>query len=596
MPEGASLTQTVWNLKEADKTIRNRLTSTLDVTPITAQLLVNRQITDPEKASTFINPSMHDLLDPSTFSSMEVAVSRIRSALRGDENILVFGDYDVDGITATSTLLNFFSLIDRQVEAYVPDRLEEGFGLNIDTVKRLLKQHDPDLVITVDCGTSNLDEISYLKKQDVDTVVLDHHEPPPELPPATAILNPKCGGSGYPFSGLCASGVAFKLAWGIAKNLSDQKKVEPEFRDFLVDSMGMAALGTIADQVPLVSENRIFASYGLSSLSKTSIPGLQALLDQMGISGDDVDTGDVGYKIAPPLNAAGRLQESQLGLELFQARSRDEAKEITETLEEINNERRTLQRNVVKDAEEKIDQLNLDDEPVIVLADDDWHPGVIGIAASRIVDRYSRPCVLIGTGLEPARGSARAPDGFELHSAFEACTDLLVKHGGHANAAGLSIHEEHIDAFRDELKDRASSLDVFDSGGGVQQNIDIDLEIFLPNLDWRLLQEIQKLEPHGLGNPQPVFASVGLEVSEPPELMGDSGDHLSFRVTQGGVERRVVGFGMGNEISTLDQISSDQLALAYKPVVNEWRGRRSIELHLVDIQDRDNLQLSESTA
>ncbi len=590
------MTDTVWNLQEADKATRNRLTSMLDITPITAQLLVNRQITDPDNASKFINPSMHDLLDPSTFSSMDAAVSRIRGALRDGENILVFGDYDVDGITATSTLLNFFNLIDREVDAYVPDRLEEGFGLNIDTVKRLLKKHDPDLLITVDCGTSNLEEISYLRDQDVDTIVLDHHEPPPEIPPADAILNPKCADSGYPFSGLCASGVAFKLAWGLAKNLSDQKKVKPEFRDFLVDSMGMAALGTIADQVPLVSENRIFASYGLSSLSKTSIPGLQALLDQMGISGEDVDTGDIGYKIAPPLNAAGRLQQSELGLELFQARSMDRAKEITGTLEEINKERRKLQRNVVKDAEEKIDQLNLNDEPVIVLADDDWHPGVIGIAASRIVDRFSRPCVLIGTGLEPARGSARAPDGFELHAAFESCTDLLVKHGGHANAAGLSIHEEHIEEFREQLNQRASSLDIFDSGGGLQQQVDVDLEIFLPNLDWRLLQEIDKLAPHGLGNPQPVFASVGMEVSEPPELMGDSGDHLSFRVTQGGVERRVVGFGMGNEISTLDQIPSDQLALAYKPVINEWRGRRSIELHLVDIQDRENLKLSESTA
>lgn len=586
----------VWNLKQSSRSEKDRLTRQLEITPITAQLLVNRDITCPESASTFIDPSMQDLEDPEEFDAMGPAVSRVRNALRSDEEILVFGDYDVDGITATSTLLNFFDLINREVDTYVPDRLDEGFGLNMDTTRRLLQEYEPDLVVTVDCGTSSLEEIAFLDQNGVDTIVVDHHEPPAQLPPATAILNPKTDGSGYPFSELCASGVAFKLVWGIAKKLSDQKKVKPEFRDFLVDSMGMAALGTIADQVPLVSENRIFARYGLSALSRTSIPGLQALIDEAGISGDDVDAEDVGYKIAPPLNAAGRLQKSHLGVKLFRAGSLEEAKQVTGTLDEINKERRMLQRNVVRDAEDRIDKLDLEDHPVIVLSDEDWHPGVIGIAASRIVDRYDRPCVLIGSGLEPARGSARSPDGFQLHTAFENCSGLLEKHGGHANAAGLSIREERIDEFRRELQKQATSHDLFEMNGGVRKSVDIDLEIFLPNLDWRLLREVNKLQPYGLGNPQPVFASVGVEVSEPPELMGDSGDHLSFRVSQGGVERRVVGFGMGNQISTLDKIPSDRLALAYKPVVNEWRGRRSIELHLVDMQDREQIQLAESAA
>jgi len=581
-----------WNLKKQQNAASDRLSSRLRISPITAQLLVNREITDPERASTFIDPSMHDLRDPDAFESIDTAVERIREALREEENILIYGDYDVDGLTATSLLINFFELIDRDVDAYIPDRLDEGFGLNMDTVRHLVESRDPDLLITVDCGTSNLEEIEFLRSRDVDTIVLDHHEPPSEHPPARAILNPKLTEDGYPFRGLCAAGVSFKLAWGLAKTFSDRKKVEPQFREFLVDAMGFAALGTVADQVPLVDENRVFAHYGMRSLSQTGVPGLRALIKQVGLEDEEIDAEDIGYKIAPPLNAAGRLQRSDLGLKLFRVESMEEAREMTEELEAINKERRSLQSKVVREAEKQIDSLELDRQPVLLLADEDWHPGVIGVAASRIVDRYNRPTVLIGTGLDPARGSARSPDGFELHTAFEACSDLLVKHGGHANAAGLSIDADRIDAFRERLHEIARSGDVTGEDGTTARRVDVDLEMFLPNLDWKLLNEIKQLQPHGLGNPQPVFASVGVEVSEPPDLMGQDGSHLSFRVTQGGVERRAVGFGMGNQIDRLDRIDADDLALAYRPVINNWRGRQSIELHLVDIQDRNDLNLS----
>ncbi len=585
--------KTVWNLKEQNNLLANDLASKLDISPITAQLLINRDHQDPDKIRSFINPSMQDLRDPFVFNPMDRAVERIRTSLQNDQNILIYGDYDVDGISATATLVNYFQLINREVDYYVPDRLEEGFGLNMDTVRMLLDSYDPDLLITIDCGTSNKEEIAFAREQGVDTIVVDHHEPPPELPPAEAIINPKVEQAGYPFRGLCASGVTFKLVWGLSQKFSDQKKVSPEFKEFLVDSMGMVALGTVADQVPLVDENRVFARFGMSSLPETDNPGVQAMLEQTDLEDEEIETSHIGYKIAPPLNAAGRLQKSDLGLSLFLSDSVEQAREIAEELDAVNRKRRRKQRQIEKGAKEKIrNELNPETEPVIVTSHPDWHPGIVGVAASRIVETYSRPAILIGTGVEPAKGSARSVEGFPLHTALEECSDLLIKHGGHARAAGLTLDKQNIEALRNRLNELVDG-----SGGSFgdtqpRRTIDVDLEIFLPNLNWSLLHEIKKLEPHGMGNPEPVFGSSGLEVCSPPELMGNNGNHLSFRVAQGGSERRVVGFGMGDKISLLDEIPPEQLALAYRPVINSWRGRKSIELHLVDIQDRSRIQLS----
>lgn len=584
--------QSVWNLRQKNHSHAQKLSSSFDISTITAQLLLNRGIDQPDQVETFLHPQMDDLHEPEEFSQMEDALDLIHHHLQQENRIFVYGDYDVDGVTGAAILLNFFRLINRSPEYYVPDRIDEGFGLHSETLDRICKHQDPDLLISVDCGTSDRDVIQEARERGVDVIVLDHHEPPPELPPANAILNPKLKGESYPFSAISASGVSFKLVWGLAQSLSEGKRVKQEFREFLVNAIAMVGLGTIADRVPMYGENRIFAYYGLKILRSCENPGIKQLLKKAGISSDDISADDIGYKMAPPLNAAGRMQESHRALELFLAETEQEAKQLARELQHLNKKRRSVQSDVKKQVEQQVEENpEVGDQNVLVCAHEEWHPGVVGITASQITEQYGKPTVLIGTGVEPAKGSARSVEGFPLHEALESCTELLLQHGGHAMAAGLTVESDQISELRARLNEEFAERNAQNNGRANKRVLDIDLEVFLPNVDWRLLQEMNKLEPFGTNNPQPVLATTGLTLCEPPNLMGSSGDHLSFRVSQGGVQRRAVAFGMADRVSDLDRIDEENLALAYTPVINSWKGKNSVELHVKDIQSREEVEL-----
>jgi single-stranded-DNA-specific exonuclease len=500
--------------------------------------------------------------------------------------VCVYGDYDVDGTTATAILLQGVRLLGGEPDFYVPHRLEEGYGLNIEALGQIAAS-GAQVVITVDCGITSFAEAEEARRLGLELIITDHHEPLERRPNAAVIVHPRLPDGRYPFDRLSGAGVAFKVAWQLAQLASGGPKVTPRFRDYLLDSVALATLGTVADVVPLHEENRIFVRHGLARLRQSPSPGLKALIEAAGLhAGSDLRASDIAFKLAPRLNAVGRLGCARLVVELLTTTSTQRAADHARFLEEQNQQRQTIERRMLMQAREVVERDGLAAAPALILASSEWHGGVIGIVAGRLAEQYARPTLLIalsrqdGDGLPMGQGSGRSVPGFSLHEALQACSDCLISHGGHKAAAGFRIRADAIDGFRERFY--AVAARHFPSGPPAPRLL-IDAEVPLSALTQRLVAEMDRLEPYGSENARPLLLAGDVRVVGQPRRVGGGERHLSFRVNQNSTSLRAVAFGMSNR---QDELMSDggRCCLAFTPKINEWQGFRIVELEVADFQ------------
>ncbi|MEW6742981.1 MAG: single-stranded-DNA-specific exonuclease RecJ [Planctomycetota bacterium] len=564
-----------WLFPSTATSVRRTLSQALDLSELTAQVLANRGIDTVTSARSFLSPRLTDLHDPDAMQDMPRACERVAKAVRDRERIVVYGDYDVDGLAATALLVKLFELLRANARAFVPNRLTDSYSITPEGARRVIET-GADLVIAVDNGTTAIEGVETLARSGIDVIVTDHHLPGPELPPAFAVVNPRRPDCPYPFKELSGVGVAFKLAWGVARILSQGTRVTARLREFLQYATAWTALGTVADVVPLVNENRVLVKYGLPLLAQAPSPGLRALC-QTSRLGQTITAEDVGFRLAPRLNAAGRMGLTNLALDLLLADSDEKARPIALKLEELNEKRRAIEQAIVCEALEVVEHHHRDDA-VLVLARENWHAGVIGVVASRLVEALGKPVFMISLSDGRGKGSARTVAGFHLHQALSRCDDLLLTYGGHAAAAGLELEAHRVPALRERLNEVARELSAED----LQPTLAIDAEIPLAAVTLRLLAELDRLAPFGEGNSPPVFASSTLKLVEPPRTVGTGGDHLQLRVAQGSTVMKAIAYGMGGRAAALTKASS--LQLAYAPRIDAYRGNRAIELQVLDMR------------
>jgi single-stranded-DNA-specific exonuclease len=570
-----------WNLQQPDPAAAD-LASRLKVSPLLGQMLLNRGVSCCEDAQAFLHPTLKALADPSLLPGLPAAAARIAQAIRDRQKIAIYGDYDVDGITATAILWHAITLLGGQVSSYIPHRIDEGYGLNAEALRQII-DGGARLIITVDCGITALEPARIARERDVDLIVTDHHEwrgDVPILPDCHSIVHPRLpGATVYPNPHLCGAGVAFKLAWGIGLAISGATRVDEAFRNFLVDATGLAALGTIADVVPLVGENRILAHYGLCGLSASRLVGLRALIESAGLSGKNLDSYHVGFLLAPRLNACGRLGHAALGVEMLTTADEPRAREIAAYLESQNRQRQTVEKQILEQALAQIDANAWHDHRALVLAAEGWHAGVIGIVASRIVDRLCRPTIMVALSNGQGQGSGRSVAGFHLARALEACGTHLLAYGGHEMAAGLKIETSRLDDFRHAFCDLAQST-VTDEMLTPQLRLECVAE--LGQITAPLIDEMARLGPFGYGNPKPLLCLQNAAVAAAPRRCGKDGDHLQLMVRQGQRSIKCIAFRSG---ALLDRLSPGAaIDLAVVPSLNEFNGRSSVELEIRDIQ------------
>ena len=549
------------------------------VEPIVAQLLLNRGVLPGQPCKAFLSPVLKDLHPPALLPGTAKAAEMIVDAVRSRAPIVLYGDYDVDGTTGVAILWHLLQAAGADVRFYVPHRLEEGYGLSLEATKRLIGE-GAGLIVTIDCGITAVDVADAVRATDVSLIITDHHAPHEALPRADAIVHPTVGGS-YPNPHLCGAGVAFKLAWAIAQRISGAERVRPEFRDLLLELLPLAALGTIADVVPLLEENRIIAKHGLKGLVSTSLPGVRALIETAGLNRDRISCYDVGFRLAPRINAAGRMGHARLAVELLTRADVDRAREITLYLEEHNRSRQATERRIVKQAVAMIEQGNLasDARRAIVLASEGWHAGVIGIAAARIVDQYNRPTVMIALADDEGQGSARSVRHFDLATALRACQDDLLAHGGHAMAAGLHIAADRVSSFTERFVALANNQL---TGDDLVPKLRLDAEVTLGALTLPTTEAIQEIGPFGVGNPRPRLATEWIELAGEPRCVGRSQGHLKASFAQGGTRINAIGFGLASMIEDLKQ--HRRCRVAFEPIINEYNGQRNVEMQMLDLQ------------
>lgn len=570
----------IWELVPHDTELIERLELSAKVSPVVAQLLAARGIIQPDVIRQFLAAPMGDLHDPDRLPNVGKGAKTLYDAITSGRKIVIFGDYDCDGMTGTAILVNGLRLLKADVTYYVPNRLQDGYGLNREAIESLAKR-GCQLIVTVDCGVASVDEVDFANELGLDVIITDHHEFKDQLPAANAIVHPRLGD--YPFHGLCGAGVAFKLIWSVFRLASGSEKVKPALRNYLVSALGLAAIGTVADMVPLLDENRIIVKHGLTSLHRSQHVGIRALLNVCKLSEKpNLGADDIGFSLGPRLNAAGRLGQAQLGVELLTTDSSERAEALAEYINNLNASRDSLERSVNLAAVKQIkEKFNADRDAGFVLDGTGWHAGVIGIVAGRIAEKHHKPTVIISwdkLGHRAGLGSARSAGGLQLHKAFEACSQHLLSHGGHAAAAGLKIDRDQIDLFREEFLEYCSSEM---TAKDVLPKIRIDAEVLLPQLTLQTMDQILKIAPFGQSNPRPRFCAMEVKLSGPPKKMGGGDRHLSLAVKQNGKTLRAVAFGKGEWCDDLSA-ESKPIDIVFQPVINDFRGIKKVELHLLD--------------
>ncbi|MFH0763528.1 MAG: single-stranded-DNA-specific exonuclease RecJ [Candidatus Omnitrophota bacterium] len=557
----------IWRIKDSDPAFQDSLSHDLNISKITAQLLLNRGIASASDASAFMQCSLSSCHDPLLLKDMDRAVSRIRRAVSSREKILIYGDYDVDGMTSVTLLYLCLKNLGADPETYIPNRLEEGYGLNTIAIKKA-QRDGVSLIITVDCGISSFKEIEVSKSLNIDVIVTDHHEILDSgIPPAYAVINPLQENCKYPFKHLAGVGIAYKLASALYKGTSYNAE---EFLD-------LVSLGTVADVAPIVGENRILTRHGLEELNKRKRTGLKALMDASGLTGKDISSGHIGFILGPRINAMGRVGTPQTALELLLCEDGPRAKELAGILNSENRTRQKIESGILEEALSKVErEVNFKHHRVIVLASAGWHPGVIGIVASRIADRFYRPAILISLDGKYGKGSGRSIEHFHLFEYLLRCKDSLMGFGGHESACGITIDKDKIEEFRDAINDIAAK----DADERIfSPKLDIDMDVPLNMLSEDVIAEIESLSPFGEDNPRPVLASRNLTVKDGPRQIGRSG--FKMLVTDNRVTCEAVSFGKGGMEAPKTGSGID---IAYTPSMNDWQGLQSIQLELRDIK------------
>jgi single-stranded-DNA-specific exonuclease len=548
-----SVSRRRWVAHPADARSSGALARELGISELTAQVLLNRSLSTAEAGREFLTPRLASLAPPDGLPDLEAAVDRLARAIREHERILVHGDYDVDGLSGSALLERLLRQLGADVEAHVPCRLNDGYGLRPERIGDFAAR-GVRLIVTVDTGTSATEAIR---------------------------LAPKRADSTYPFRSLAGAGVAFHLAWALAREISGGPRVSGELRTFLTESLALVCLGTVADVVPLVGINRILVSEGLRQMRQSRIEGVRALLASCDLVGVPLRPDHVAFQLAPRLNAAGRMGRAELAHELLVTDSPERARELAAALDGENRRRRREEQRTLEAVTAQVEErLRSDpDLPIIVLGEEGWHLGVLGIVAARLVDRFHRPAMLVAfdeQGL--GRASCRTVEGFALHTALAACSEHLRAHGGHAGAAGFEIQRDRFGAFAGAMESYAretidSSLD--------RGELVYDAEVDLGRIEEGLVRELDRLQPFGEGNPQPVFVATGARVAGRPRRVGQSGDHLLMTVRQGGQVRRAIAFGLGELCEPVTRSSFD---VAFVPGINEFRGQRELQLEVRDLR------------
>jgi single-stranded-DNA-specific exonuclease len=603
-----------WNLAPPRPADAAELAARLKTSPVVAQVLLNRGISDPDACQDFLRPSLKCLHDPAGIPGLTRAAERIARAVRDGERIVIYGDYDVDGITATAILWHACRALGGRAEFYIPHRVEEGYGLNADAIAQLCAE-GANLIVTVDCGVTAIEQAAVARDRGVDLIVTDHHEwregehedggsrmedgasgvipssilhppssscRPPALPDCYAVVHPRLprDGAAYANPALCGAGVAFKLAWGVGLAMTGGAKVSDAFRAFLIDATALAALGTIADVVPLVGENRVLAHFGLGGLTRSKLTGLRALIEGAGLTGQTLDSFDVGFRLAPRLNACGRMGHARLAVEMLTSADEVKAREIATYLEQQNRQRQAMERKILGEAEAMIeaDGLAGDGSCALVLGREAWHPGVIGIVASRLVDRYHRPAVMVALDNGHGQGSARSIAGFHLARALAACGEHLETHGGHEMAAGLRVQTAKFPDFRAAFCAHARGAIAPEQ---LVPELTLDCVAELRQVTAALVTDLKRLGPFGHANRRPVLCCRGVTVATPPRRCGKSGDHLQLTVRQGDATIKCIAFGYAPLDAKL--APGTTIDLAVEATLNEFNGRANVELEVKDI-------------
>src|SRR5262245_6724134 len=571
----------IWKLPLHDAGEIAALSRELQVSAVVAQLLLSRGMSEPDRARSFLEASLKGLHDPALLPGAVDAAERIVAAIGAKRRIVVYGDYDVDGVAGAALLIECLKLAGGDARFYVPHRLEAGYGLNATALESLRRDEQADMVITVDCGIASTAEARVARDLGLELIITDHHEFGRALPEADCLVHPRLPGSCYPFRELSGAGVAFKLAWAIGKKLEGASRVSPQFRDFLLYAVSLAALGTVADVVPLYDENRVLVRHGLVSLRSRPSVGLRELLatSELGDT-DSLDAEDIAFRLAPRINAAGRLGQARLAVELLTTRNETRARELARYLTGQNEQRQTLERRIYKEAKELAEnEHDLANDRALVLGKHDWHAGVIGIVAGRLVERYWRPTILIALGEAMGQGSGRSIPGFNLHEALEVCGGSLESYGGHAAAAGLKIRSDNLAQFREQfIAHAAAKLQTHD----LVEHLRIDAEVPLGDITPRLVRSIENLAPFGAGNRRPLLLAAEVELAQPSRRIGGGERHLSFVLRQNRTTARAVAFGMAERSDEL--VPGLRYDVAFSPQLNTYQGFTRVDLHIKDFR------------
>ena len=566
-----------WSLAPPQPLLAGQLAAQLKIPPLLAQCLLNRGFSEPSAIENFLQPRLKNLADPFLLPNMAVAVERLLRARKQNESLIIFGDYDVDGVTSTALLVEVLRPLGWKVDFYLPNRMDEGYGLSADGVENCLKKFSPTLLLAVDCGSTAVVTIGSLRSRGVDVIVLDHHQVSSPPPAAVALVNPQLSTlNSQPstaFTELCSVGLAFKLAHALVKR---GREIDlPGAAEFdLRPLLDLVALGTIADLVPLTGENRILASAGLQRLDTTQRPGLIAL-KQVAQCPPALGAYEVGFQLAPRLNAAGRLETAEESLHLLLARDLAGAMPIAQSLDSRNRERQKIERGIVEEVMGVV-KSKFDPQTDFVIVEGQllWHIGVVGIVASRVLQQFYRPTIILGGEAGEWRGSGRSIAGFDLAAALRECDDLLVRHGGHAMAAGLSLQPEKIDALRQRLNELARrALKPED----LQPLLRLDAEVGLDEMTLESLGELAGLKPTGQGNPPVQFCARSVTHQRPLQRMGADKQHVKLWVTDGAVTHEAVWWNGGDK-----SLPVGKFDLAFAPQVNEFNGRRTVQLKVLD--------------
>ena len=560
-----------WQFRNSDFNSSLVLASEVGVSPFAAQLLINRGVKTAAEARSYLYPTLDELHSPFKLADMDKAVERIHKAISRGEKICVYGDYDTDGTTATALLLNTFHEMDVPVDYYIPNRFGDGYGLSEDTVEKIHQKNQAKLLITVDCGITSVKEVALANKLGIDVIVTDHHQPEAEQPPAYALISPKIPGNEYPYTELAGVGLAFKLAQGLV-----------DHKAFLESLLDLVALGTVVDMASLTGENRILSRLGLAELEKRERLGIHALCEAAGHSIDTpLDGYALSFKLGPRINAAGRMDTAHKVVDLLTTDSKDVATRIASELNQANQRRQELEKQIQDQALEIIEKEIDDDTVGIVVASDKWNEkaqGVVGIVASRLKEIYYKPAVVLAIDGDEATGSGRCIDGMNLADSFVACTELLVKHGGHAAAAGLTLKTKNIPKFREAFNNFACEHLTEEA---LLPKLDLEFETRLSLLTLETLKELEQFEPFGKDNPAPFFGTRRVKVNGVPTQMGKEKNHLRMFVNDGTVKRCAIDWGAGDKLITFRRPNMS-LNIAFAAQINEWQGTRSVQLILKD--------------